>query len=626
MPSVPGTGRVLLPEFIQVLTELVVEHDFSRFFERAAGAAAELIGADGAALIMREDNDTLCYRFFLGVPAQMQPHLRNNCFPASWGTAGVALNKQQTCYNADYPTCEHAMLEYVAAGLKSNLVIPVLSGERATGVLAISWFYKPGPSSIDEDAIQLVQLLVNMIGAAFHRQQLSSELMRQAHQDALTGLGNRAMLTDRLDHAMTSAQCNEHLVAVLMLDIDGFKRINDRMGHAAGDRLLQEVAARLRDVVRSSDTLVRLGGDEFVVLLENARTLTEVNHIICRIITALKIRLSINGCSEQVTASLGATVYPLDDSSADSLIAHADNAMYVAKKRGGDLYSYFDRVLEQRQFETEKIEQDIRRGLVANEFKLFYQPIVDSHSGDILAFEALIRWQHPERGLLTPIDFIAVAEQSSLIGDIDVWVMEKTIRQLAQWRAKGCSRSISVNVSAHQFESRRFTEQLRTLLARYPDADAGQLKLEIVESLAISDLDYASRVIDECRQLGVQCALDDFGTGYASIAYLRKLSVAVLKIDRSFIDAMLDVKKDFSLVQSVIGLAGIFELDCIAEGVESEAQILALSEIGCHKVQGYFIAQPMALEQLQGWIKNWPQQFARLQSRRPTLINSVLVK
>ncbi|MEJ2398370.1 MAG: sensor domain-containing diguanylate cyclase [Gammaproteobacteria bacterium] len=359
MASSSVLGSKLLPEFIQVLTELVVEQDFSRFFERAAGAAAGLINADGAALIMREQDDALCYRFFLGVPAKVRSRLNNHCFPASWGTAGKALRELKPAYNPDYPTCRYAMLEYVAAGLKSNLVIPVLSGERAIGVLAVSWFYQPGPATMDEHAIELVQLLANMIGAALHRQQLSSELIRQAHQDALTGLGNRAMLTDRLEHAMNSAQRGEHLVAVLILDIDGFKRVNDRMGHAAGDRLLQEVASRLRDIVRVSDTLIRLGGDEFVILLENARTLSEVNRVISRVITALKIRISINGRTEQVSASLGATVYPLDDVSPDSLIVHADNAMYVAKNRGGNHYSYFDKFLEQQQFETEKIEQEI---------------------------------------------------------------------------------------------------------------------------------------------------------------------------------------------------------------------------------------------------------------------------
>lgn len=626
MTSELVSGSALLPEFIQVLTELVVEHDFSRFFENAAGAAANLLGADGAALIMLEPNDVLCYRFFLGVPAQMQSHLRNNCFPSSWGTAGRALHLKKPSYQPDYPTSKYAMLDYVAAGLKSNLVMPVMSGERAIGVLAISWFYQPGPASVDDSAIQVVQLLANMIGSALHRQQLSNELIQQAHQDALTGLGNRSLLKDRLEHAIDSAQRNERLVAVLVLDIDGFKRINDRMGHAAGDSLLQEVASRLRDVVRTSDTLVRLGGDEFVILLENARTLSEINRVINRIITALRIRIAINGRSEQVSASLGATVYPLDDAPSDTLIAHADNAMYVSKNRGGNHYSYFDKVLEQQQFELEKIEQDILRGLSHNEFVLFFQPIVDSRNGQILAFESLIRWRHPQKGLLAPADFISVAEQSALILDIDAWVMEEAIRQLALWQSDGYAFSISVNVSAYQFESKDFTDQLRTLLAKYPDADPGKLKLEIVESLAISDLDYASRVIDECRRLGVMCALDDFGTGYASIAYLRKLSVEVLKIDRSFVDAMLEVKKDFTLVQSVIGLASIFELECIAEGVESAAQIHALSEIGCYRIQGYYIARPMALSQLSEWVANWPAQFASLMQLPAGITDTALAK
>lgn len=625
MSSAMVSGNLLFPEFINVLTELVVEHDFSRFFESAAGAAANLIGADGAALIMLEQNDMLCYRFFLGVPAQTQSRLRSNCFPASWGTAGLALRLKKPSYQQDYPTSQYAMLDYVAAGLKSNLVIPVMSGEQAIGVLAISWFYQPGPASINNGSIQLIQLLANMIGAALHRQQLSNELIRQARQDVLTGLGNRSMLTDRLEHAINSAHRNERLVAVLVMDIDGFKRINDRMGHAAGDRLLQEVASRLRDVVRTSDTLVRLGGDEFVMLLEDTRTLSEINRVINRIITAVRIRITINGRSEQVSASLGATVYPLDDVPADTLIAHADSAMYVAKKRGGNNYSYFDKVLEQQQFELEKIEQDIQRGLAQNEFVLFFQPIVDSRSGQILAFESLIRWQHPQRGLLTPADFIPVAEQSALIRDIDAWVMEEAIRQLARWHDDGYEFSISVNVSAYQFESGDFTDQLRMLLARYPTADPGRLKLEIVESLAISDLDYASRVIDECRQLGVSCALDDFGTGYASIAYLRKLSVTVLKIDRSFVDAMLDVKKDFALVQSVIGLADIFELECIAEGVENEAQVRALNEIGCYRIQGYYIACPMRLSELGEWVANWSTQFTSIRQITPA-VSTTLAK
>jgi len=607
----------LTTDLVQVLTEVVGEHDFTRFFERAAGAAAELIGGDGAALITLDNRDTLCYRFFLGLPAELEEPLRRNCFPAERGTAGLALHTMRSVYNPDYPASPNAMPEYVAAGLKSNLLVPVSSGNEVLGVLAISWFHHHGPPAIQQDAIRVAELLANMIGAAFHRQQLSNELRRQAYEDTLTGLGNRMMLTERLEHAIASAQRDERLIAVLVLDIDGFKRINDRMGHAAGDRLLQEVASRLGDVVRRNDTVVRLGGDEFVILVECARSLSEIQNVIRRIIIALQIRITINGRTEQVSTSLGATVYPLDDVSPDVLIAHADNAMYVSKTRGGNAFSYFDRHLEEKQNDIEKREQDLRRGLAADEFVLFYQPIVDSHHGEILAFEALIRWQHPEHGLLTPGEFIPLAEQSNLIQDIDNWMMEKAVHQLADWHAEGHTFSISVNVSARQFESPNFTDKLRTLMARYPGADPKCLKLEIVESLAISDLDHASRVIDECRLLGVQCALDDFGTGYASIAYLRKLSVMTLKIDRSFIDAMNEVKKDLVLVHSLVGLASIFELECIAEGVENLGQLLALHEVGCYKVQGHLIARPMPLSQLPRWIENWPQQLADL--HRPHL-------
>ncbi|MEJ2061644.1 MAG: sensor domain-containing diguanylate cyclase, partial [Gammaproteobacteria bacterium] len=300
-------------DLLKVLTGLARETDFSCFFEGAAGAAAELLGADGAALIMHEDDDVLRYRFFLGLPEDYQQQYANYRFSSSQGTAGEVFRTRRSVYFSDYPSSPNAMPEYVAAGLKSNLVLPVFAGEQTLGVLAVSWFSCSGPPHVDEVSVKVAELLASMIGAAYHRQELEQELLRRAQHDALTGLCNRVLLFDRMMHAFHQADRSERLAAVLVMDIDGFKRVNDRMGHEAGDRLLREVASRIRDVARESDTIARLGGDEFVVLLENVHSLDEVGRIIRRILAALNIQITVNGMSERVGVSIGATVYPFDD-------------------------------------------------------------------------------------------------------------------------------------------------------------------------------------------------------------------------------------------------------------------------------------------------------------------------
>lgn len=600
----PDGEQASVVNLLSVLTALARETDFSRFFEGAAGAAAELLEADGAALIVHEDEDVLRYRFFLGLPGdQLQRQYANYGFKASQGTAGECFRSRRSIYSADYPASTHAMPEYVAAGLRSNLVIPVIAGEQALGVLAVSWFSRQGPPRLAPAALKIAELLASMIGGAYHRQELEHELLRRAHHDALTGLCNRAFLFDRMTHALQQAERNHRLVAVLIMDIDGFKRINDRMGHDAGDKLLREVANRIRDVARESDTIARLGGDEFVVLLENVASLNDVTHVIRRIQTALNIQLTVNGISERIGASIGVTVYPFDESDPETLLAHADHAMYQAKARGGAGYGYFDKTLERRQRHARQMEAEIRHGLEGGAFRLHYQPVIDLRRGAVLGVEALVRWRHPVQGLLSPDEFLSVAGQSSLIASLDDWAMRQAIADAAHWHEEGIDLCLSVNVSARQFERRGFCERLRDTLERQPAFDATRLQLEIAENTATDDLQRATRTIEDCSRLGVRFVLDGFGTGYASAAYLRQLPVAGIKIDRSLVAAMTESPREYALVKALVDMADIFRLACVAVGVENAAQTDALTQAGCHRAQGYALAAPMPADALPAWLE-----------------------
>ena len=440
-------------------------------------------------------------------------------------------------------------------------------------------------------------------------------LERQALYDELTRLPNRMHLTQLLDEAMRAADRDGHLLIVCYLDLDRFKPVNDRFGHAAGDRLLVELAGRLRAALRTrqswADTAARLGGDEFVLLLR-AETLEEGRMAVERVLRVVAQPYQVEPSAEplMVTASMGATVYPIDRSDADTLLRHADHAMYGAKQSGRNGYLFFDpehrRRTEERVMAIGRVQEALDRG----EFVLHYQPKVDMRAGRVLGFEALLRWEHPQHGLIAPMQFLPLIEHTGLSSRVGDWVFGQALEHLSQWHRNGLDISVSVNVSARHLQETDFAQRLSELLARHDEPLARHFELEMLETAAHADIEATSALMARCRAFGVRFALDDFGTGYSTLTYLKRLPVDVLKIDRSFVHHMLSDAQDRAIVEGVIGLAGTFGCVVVAEGVESPAQARTLLEMGCDIGQGTGIAAPMPAGQVAAWTRSYRGMFA----------------
>lgn len=427
-----------------------------------------------------------------------------------------------------------------------------------------------------------------------------------AHYDALTQLPNRVLLADRLHQSMVQTQRRGQLLAVVYLDLDGFKMVNDQYGHPAGDRLLVAVAQRLREALRKGDTIARLGGDEFVAVLIDLHDTNASLPLLERLRSAVAWPVHVGDLELHVSASLGITFYPqADDVDADQLLRQADQAMYQAKLAGKNRYHVFDSDQDRSVRGFHESLDSIRRALDNNEFVLHYQPQVNMHAGKVIGAEALIRWQHPERGLVFPDGFLTVIEDHPLSVDLGEWVLNTALTQLESWRANGLSIPVSVNVGARQLQQDNFIERLRTLLAAHPGVEPGDLKLEVLETSALNDMAHVSEVMTRCREIGVSFALDDFGTGYSSLTYLKRLPAAELKIDRTFVRDMLEDPDDLAILQGVLSLATAFHREVIAEGVERESQGELLLKLGCERAQGYAIARPMPAEQIATWARNW---------------------
>ena len=423
-----------------------------------------------------------------------------------------------------------------------------------------------------------------------------------AHFDALTQLPNRMLLGDRMQLAMAQTERNGKALAICYLDLDGFKPVNDLYGHATGDRLLIEVAQRLKACVRGGDTVSRLGGDEFVLLLSDLDNVHECDLAIARIMTMLNQPFRIGGHHINISASIGVTLYPQDGSDSDTLLRHADQAMYAAKQAGRNRHHLFDPENDRRARVRREEVSLIRHGLANGEFALYYQPKVNMREGTVVGAEALIRWQHPARGLLLPGQFLHAVEGSELAIELGDWVIGEALRQLDEWGSQGLDFSVSINIAGNHLQHPGFAQHLGELLAAHPRVPPGRLELEILETAVLEDIALVAELFTQCRQLGVTFALDDFGTGYSSLTYFRRLPADVLKIDQSFVRDMLDDPEDLAIVEGVIGLTQAFKRKVIAEGVETVEHGLALLLLGCDLAQGFGIARPMLAAALPGWI------------------------
>ncbi len=465
---------------------------------------------------------------------------------------------------------------------------------------------------------------VLVISDITQQQQQREQLERQAHFDELTRLPNRARLSVLLDEAMRAADRDGYLLTVCYLDLDRFKPVNDRYGHAAGDRLLAELAARLRGALRSregwEDSAARLGGDEFVLLLR-AGTLEEARLAVERVLRVVSQPYAIGPAQEavQVTASMGATVYPIDRSDVDTLLRHADHAMYGAKQAGRNGYLFFDPEHRRRAEERVMAIGRVQEALDQHEFLLYYQPKVDMRSGKVMGFEALLRWEHPQQGMIAPLQFLPLIENTGLSSRIGDWVIAQALDHLSQWRRNGLDFSVSVNVSARHLQEPDFALRLSELLARHREPLASHLEIEMLETAAHADIETTSALLARCQGIGVRFALDDFGTGYSTLTYLKRLPVDVLKIDRSFVHHMLEDPQDRAIVEGVIGLARTFGCTVVAEGVESPAQARTLLDLGCVIGQGTGIAAPMPAEHVAHWVRDYKGMFALVPAEPPVV-------
>ncbi|WP_168926766.1 EAL domain-containing protein [Nitrincola schmidtii] len=432
------------------------------------------------------------------------------------------------------------------------------------------------------------------------------QLERIAHYDILTSMPNRVLLSDRMQKAMANARRTDKVLAVAYLDIDGFKLINDRHGHNSGDRFLVQLAKRLQLVLRETDTLARIGGDEFVIVMGDFQSPDASLPVFDRLLEEASVPFVDDDITFQVSASLGITFYPQADAiDADQLLRQADQAMYQAKLAGKNRYHLFDLINDQAQRGHHANIARIQRALETEEFVLFYQPKVNMLSGEILGVEALIRWQHPKKGLLGPCQFLPLIEGHSLEVAVDNWVLESALMQMSNWNKQGIKLPISINISASQLQHPDFVATLNNALQRYPNCSPQDLQLEILESSALGDLELVIQVMNECISLGVHFALDDFGTGYSSLTYLKRLPANTLKIDKSFVRDMLDDDDDYAILEGVLGLSRAFRRLAVAEGVETIDQGKALLKLGCEVAQGYCIAKPQPAADIVLWIDQW---------------------
>ncbi len=433
-----------------------------------------------------------------------------------------------------------------------------------------------------------------------------AELERIAKYDTLTRLPNRALLADRMSQALMQTQRRGQKLAVAFLDLDGFKAVNDTHGHEAGDHLLVTLAERMKQALRDGDTLARIGGDEFVAVLVDLSDVDASAPMLNRLLAAAAQPVPYADRVLQVSASLGITFYPqAQELDAEQLMRQADQAMYQAKQAGKNRFHVFDAEQDRTVRARHQNMQSVERALSHGEFVLEYQPKVNLKSGRVVGVEALIRWLHPERGMLPPAHFLPMVEDHSLAIDLGRWVIRTALAQVTLWHQAGLSLPISVNIGARHLQQTDFVSRLRSCLDEHPELPPGSLELELLESNVMGDLEHVCGVLRDCQKMGVRFALDDFGTGYSSLTYLKRLPVSQLKFDQSFVYGMLDNPSDQAILRSIVGLAGDLGIEVLAEGAETVAHTIKLLQMGCELAQGYGIARPMPASQVAHWLKTW---------------------
>lgn len=475
-------------------------------------------------------------------------------------------------------------------------LLPISSASKENLGAMLLFSGKSGkPEHISD--VDALRRAASLAAIAIERQKHSELLLHQAEHDHLTDLPNRLLFEDRLRQMIARAQRYDHLVAVLFIDLDGFKHINDTLGHHAGDEVLQEVARRLRTCVRGSDTVARLGGDEFTLLLSDLKQPQNATQVARKVLQALQNPFDVLQHEVFVTASIGIALYPRDGEDEETLLRHADAAMYRAKSNGKNCYAFFEEAIGEALRDNLNLKAQLRRAFEKKQFEVFYQPVVSLADGHLENFEALLRWHHPRLGTMLPLSFIPAAEESGIILKIGEWVIEEVCRQIVQWQNDGWENArVAINVSALQFARTRLVEVLKRLLCEY-SLQPSCLELELAEGALMRDMEDSKRQLERLRHFGVGLTIDDFGTGYSSLGYLQTLPMHRIKIDRSFINELQTSEGSRTLVDAIVRLGHGLGLNVVAEGVTEEQQIHILRDLQCDSIQGFLVAKPLCVEE-----------------------------
>jgi len=491
-----------------------------------------------------------------------------------------------------------------AHGIVSGINVLIGGAERPFGVLGA---YTTDTRKFSADDSAFLEVIANTLSTAIERGCADERLIHMAQYDALTELPNRLLLTDRLNVALAQARRSGKRLALMYIDLDRFEHVNDLHGHSLGDAVLREVGTRLANCVRAADTVSRQGGDEFIVVLPEIETDQDAGRVAEKLIAAVLAPMTIEGKEIALGASIGIACFPENGANAETLLRNADAAMYVAKAQGRSRYQFYSLEMNARSLDRLVLEGDLRRAVERKELFLVYQPQLDLGTRECLGLEALVRWRHPTRGVMPPLQFIPMAEENGLIVQIGTWVLEKACRQHARWMGQGLMNGvIAVNVSAHQFAQPDFVNVVATALS-CAGLPAQFLELEVTENVVMQGVDEVLRKLDDLHDLGVKLAIDDFGTGYSSLAYLKQFPINRLKIDQSFTRGLPGDHQSSSIVQAVISLGHSLGLNVLAEGIETEAQEEHLRSMWCDAGQGYHYAKPMPVAECTEYLRSHAQ-------------------
>lgn len=531
--------------------------------------------------------------------------------PQGQGPAGTAISTGKTVVNQDFMNNSLVDIwrdEAIKRGYRSSIAVPLVSGDKRLGALTM---YSADVDAFNPDEVSLLEELASDLayGIDTLRTRIKSNLAEErleflAYYDSLTGLPNRLLLRDRFDQAKSTALRGRFRIALLLIDLDNFKQVNDTLGHDCGDQLLLRVTERLRDNFRKTDTISRQSGDEFIILMGDVQEISMVGTIVQQLLTVFLEPLEAKGHQLNITASIGISIYPDDGEDIGTLIKHAEVALYQAKDDGRNGCKFFNGQMNANTLEHLRLQGQLREALRRSEFRMHYQPQMNILTGKIVGAEALVRWQHPELGLISPGKFIPLAERSGLIIPLGEWVLHEACRQAQSWRElyQLSEFVVAINLSAVQFKRDNIVETVTHALAR-SSLPPNQLELELTETILLQDMETAMTILNNLREIGVKCSIDDFGTGYSSLSYLKQLAVDKLKIDQSFVHDMVDDPDNAAIVKAIIQLSHALQLTVIAEGVESEAQLTLLKELLCDEIQGYWLSHPLPPEEFMKFYK-----------------------